>query len=123
MSKSSYQVLQLRAREDLVAIAMKRYSASPKAQALLKPHHQIVLCHILDTCWGSLTPLQKCSQCILQPQLTGPDDVLDCDLVVNEFDLQSRFAFTFGLIFWEIYKHSYSPSYTVLFNKDAFSIK
>ena len=27
-----------------------------------------------DTCWGSLTPLQRCSQCILQPQLTGPQD-------------------------------------------------
>ena len=25
-----------------------------------------------DTRWGSLTPLQRCSRCILQPQPTGP---------------------------------------------------
>ena len=25
-----------------------------------------------DTCWGSLTPLQRCSWCILQPQPTEP---------------------------------------------------
>ena len=34
---------------DLGAIAMKTYSALPKAPALQKPHHQIVLCHIQDT--------------------------------------------------------------------------
>ena len=45
------------------------YSAFPKALVLLEPPHQIVLCHDQDTCWGSFTPLQRCSWCILQPQL------------------------------------------------------
>ena len=43
----------------------------PKAPALLEPHHQIVLCHIQDTRCGSLTPLQRSSRYILQPQPTG----------------------------------------------------
>ena len=37
-----YQVLPLRDRVDLGAIAMKGYSAFPKAPAFLEPHHQIV---------------------------------------------------------------------------------
>ena len=35
-------VLPLRARVDLGAMAMKAYSAFPKALALLEPHHQII---------------------------------------------------------------------------------
>ena len=84
---------------------MKGYSAYPKAPALLEPYHQIVYYHIWYThlrgglshysdavsvfynptpSWlGHRTvfvkqsyPLQKCSQCILQPHLqpTGPKD-------------------------------------------------
>ena len=34
-----YQVLPLRVRVDLGAMAMKGYSAFPKAPALLEPHH------------------------------------------------------------------------------------
>ena len=64
-------MLPLQARADLRTMAMKGYSAFPKAPALLEPHHQIVLCHIQDTCWGGLSPLQRSSRCILQPQLTG----------------------------------------------------
>ena len=37
-----YQVLPLRARMDLGAMAMKGYSAFPKAPALLETLHQIV---------------------------------------------------------------------------------
>ena len=45
-------------------MTIKGYSAFPKAPALLEPHHQ--------TLWGGgPTPLQRCSQCILQPQPTG----------------------------------------------------
>ena len=29
-----------------------------------------------DTCWGSFTPPQRCSWCILQPQPTGPLNLL-----------------------------------------------
>ena len=54
----------LRARVDLGAIAMKGYSAFPKAPVLLEPHQ--------DTRWEEeLTPLQRSSRCILQPQPTG----------------------------------------------------
>ena len=37
-----YQVLPLRARVELAVIAMKEYSALPKAPALLEIHPQIV---------------------------------------------------------------------------------
>ena len=37
-------------------MAIKRYSAFPKAQALLKPYHQIIQCHIQDTHQGNLPP-------------------------------------------------------------------
>ena len=41
-------------------------------QCILQPQ----LTRPQDTCWGGggLTPFQTCSQCILQPQLTGPQD-------------------------------------------------
>ena len=49
---------------------MKRYSAFPKASALLEPHHQIVnvICRTL------FRGLQRSSRCILQPQPTGQCD-------------------------------------------------
>ena len=37
-----FKVLPIRAKVDLGAMAMKEYSAFPKAPALLEPHHQIV---------------------------------------------------------------------------------
>ena len=39
----------------------------------VKLHHQMIWCHIQDTHWevGDLTPLQRCSQSILQSQPTG----------------------------------------------------
>ena len=46
-----FQVLPLWARLDLGVMAMKEYSAFPKAQALLEPHHQIVQYHIEDARW------------------------------------------------------------------------
>ena len=52
-------------------MAIKGYSAFPKASALLEPHHQIIYCHIQDIRWGFLTSLQRSSRCILQPQPTG----------------------------------------------------
>ena len=41
------------------AMAIKRYSIFPKASALLELHHQIALCHILDTRWLVLISLQN----------------------------------------------------------------
>ena len=48
-------------------MAMKGYSAFPKAPALLKPLHQIDQ----DADWVSLKLLQRCIRCILQPQPIG----------------------------------------------------
>ena len=59
-------MLPLQARVNLGMIAMKGYLAFPKGPVLLKPYHQIVLCHIQyyhqivlchyqDTRWESLT--------------------------------------------------------------------
>ena len=50
-------MLPFRARVDLGVMVTKVYSAFPKAPALLEPDHQIVQCHILDTCRESLSPL------------------------------------------------------------------
>ena len=54
-----YQVLPFRARVNLGALAMKRYSAFPKAPASLEPYHQIVLCHVQDSRWGRVFPLNR----------------------------------------------------------------
>ena len=67
-----YQVLPLRARVDLGAMSMKRYSTFLKVPVLLESHHQSVYCHIQDTCRARVIPLQRCSRCILQLQPTGP---------------------------------------------------
>ena len=40
--RGPYQVLPLRTRADLGAMAMKGFSAFPKAPASVEPHHQIV---------------------------------------------------------------------------------
>ena len=55
-------------------MAMKGYSAFPEAPALLELHHQIFLWLIQDTRWRSLTPMQRCSRCILHPQPNGTLD-------------------------------------------------
>ena len=44
------QVLTLRVRVNLGVMAMKGYSAFPKATTLLEPHQQIVSC-LQETCW------------------------------------------------------------------------
>ena len=59
-------MLPRRVRVNPGAIAMNGYPVFPKVPALLEPHHQIVQCHIKDTRWGDLTPLQRSSGCILQ---------------------------------------------------------
>ena len=51
-----YQVLPLRVRMDLGAMAMKGHSAFPKSPTLLEPHHQIGLCRNQDT-MGLFLPL------------------------------------------------------------------
>ena len=80
------QMLSLRARVDLGTMAMKKYSAFPKAPALLESYHQIVSCHIQDTCCGgSLIPWQRCSRCILQLQLAEPSFLDIIPLIIKVF--------------------------------------
>ena len=68
----SCQVLPRRARMDPRVVAMKGCSTFPKAPASLEPHHQIVLSHIPGhSLCGGITPLQRYSRCILEPQPTG----------------------------------------------------
>ena len=68
------------ARVDLGMTLLKGYSTFPKDPALLEPHHQIGYVHILDTRWArGLTPLQRCSQCILQLQPTGQCSIMGFD--------------------------------------------
>ena len=105
-------------------MAMKEYSAFPKSPALLDPHHQIVYCHILDTRWGwggGLTPLERCSQCILQPQLTRQRffslfwNVLFCLYCF----IQSRYLFSlpsFARNFWFISSISFVLIVVLLFS-------
>ena len=49
-------MLPLQVRVNLAAMAIKRYSAFPKASALPEPQHQIAYCHIKDTRWGVSYP-------------------------------------------------------------------
>ena len=63
------QELSFRVIMDLGVIDIKEYSTFPKAMEL-ELHHQMVLCHIGDTCWGGgLSPKQRYSRCILKPPL------------------------------------------------------
>ena len=57
-----------RERAIRAAVRHEYDDAFTKAPALLAPHPSWL--GQRDTCWGSLTPLQRCSRCILQPQLT-----------------------------------------------------
>ena len=69
--QGTYQVLPLWARVDLGAMAMKGYSTFPKHYWSLTIKLFSVISRTLFGWWGSLTPLQRCNQCILQPPLTG----------------------------------------------------
>ena len=51
-----YQVLPLRERVDLGAMAMKGCSVLPKGPTLLEPHYQTFWSHIQDTHWAGSYP-------------------------------------------------------------------
>ncbi len=67
-------MLPCRARKDLGAMAIKGHCDAIKGQSSSIAGTSLSDClvsysgHSLE---GGLTPLQRCSQCILQPQLTG----------------------------------------------------
>ena len=61
----AYLVRPFNARANLEAMAMKGHSAFLEVPASREPNHYIILCHIQNTRYGRLTPLQRCSQCRL----------------------------------------------------------
>ena len=102
-------------RIDLGMMVIKGYLPSPKAKALPEPHHQIILCHNQVTRGGSLTLLQRCNRCILQPQLTGPSVMFNCK---KFYFKQLSLTYT---VFWVVYAHLNIK--TVLFQVIQFSIR
>ena len=65
-------MLPLQARVDLGVMAIHSPLHSPKLQHYWSLTIRLFNVKIQDTRWRSLTHLQRCSQCILQPPLTGP---------------------------------------------------
>ena len=65
---------------------MKGYLTFP-IDPELESHHQMAECHTLDLSggWG-FTPLQRCSQCILQPKQIGQE--------CHTLDLSGGWGFT-----------------------------
>ena len=83
----------------------------------------IVLCHIEDTHWGNLTPLQRGGQYILHPQLTGSlinMYMCACIYIYIYFEMNrstSRFIFLF------IYFSSTCVSSVFTFIRKIYKIK
>ena len=72
-------------------MAVKEYSAFPKAPVLLQPYHQIVLCHIKDSRWWGWSY----SRYILLPQLTGHYTELNVMTVlfqIIKFSINTQFS-------------------------------
>ena len=82
----------------------KGYFAFPKVSALLEPHHQTFYCHIQDTRWESVTPLQRCRRCILQPRLTRP--MCRCGKWFIHFGI--RWGIEFSVVLFFIGKSKYA---------------
>ena len=109
------------ARVDLRAMAIKGYSTFPSDPALQEPHHQIVSCHIQDTHWGWVTPLQRCSLCILQPRLMGPgknwvesDDNRQLQKKVRFFKIFWREIISLNLIYCLLFLQGWVQSFAIL---------
>ena len=74
-------MLPLWTRVDLGVMAMKGYSTFTKAPALLEPHHQIVWCHIQDTCGDGGEVLLLIRKMVYS---TAPADWANCLRSINE---------------------------------------
>ena len=70
-------------------MAAKGYFAFSKAPALLKPHHQIVKCHIQGTRWGRLTLPQKWK--FYDTSVTNVDDKALIEVKLNEIKISLSF--------------------------------
>ena len=82
-------------RGDLGAMAMKEYSTVPKV-AILELHHRIVFFFFLSypgIHWGEgLTPLQRCSRCILQTEPTSQIPVFLQGLLWHSISIEGRYV-------------------------------
>ena len=65
----------------------ERYSVFLKAPALPESHHQIIEYHIQDSLLRSITPLQRSSQCILQPPPTEQKQDTEENLITVNFQI------------------------------------
>ena len=90
-------MLPLQVRVDLGVMVMKRYSAFPKAPALLEPHHQMVSCHIQET------PLQR--QFIQQPHVytLGLDNCISCTFILTFFVLLFLQSYLHTVIWYQVF--------------------
>ena len=72
------------ARVNLGEMAKKGYFPFSKAPTLLEPHHQIVLCHILDTCWEGGLLLCRDADCAFYSPIQLDFSSLDVKLKIYE---------------------------------------
>ena len=91
-------MLPRRARVDLGAMAMKGYSAFPKALALLELHHQIVQCHILDTTWGGVLLLFREAVGVFYSSSRLGKELVERKVIINEKDLKCTFFWKTSVI-------------------------
>ena len=69
-------MLPLRARVDLGAMAMKRVLRIPQSSSTAGTSpSDCLVSYPGNSLGGGVPPLQRCSQCILQPQLTGQTQI------------------------------------------------
>ena len=83
----------------------------PKSLSLLEPYHQIIKCHIQDTRWGSLTPLQRSNRYIQQPQ---PTEFLLISVLPKQrhwyhFCTNPKFLSLIKLLSWYHFQYIYWP--------------
>ena len=126
-------------------MAMKGYSTFPKAPALLEPHQSDCLVsypgHSLG---GGLTPLQRSSRCILQPQPTGQSShssfllwlvillklaswhighcLTQCDLKVAEMNIQHSLILEFMLYKFELGYNAVEVTKNIFYEKSEGSV-
>ena len=94
-----YQILTLQVRVDLGVMTMKVYSIFPKVSRL-ELYHLMVPCHIQDTHYCGLAPLQKCSRCFYNPSrlsygVTEASNEVADEIKKNKTDYQPNLCYNF----------------------------
>ena len=60
---------------DVGAMAMKRYTAFPKAPEAREPHRQVFSCHMQDIHWGVLLPSRGAVSVFNSPNQLGEESL------------------------------------------------